>query len=85
MALTDEDVQKIVLALKAESHSLDCRFKDISPEDLRSSVDFYKNLNRILTESSSAFRNTLIGILVVGLATLIWFGFIVKLTLNGGK
>jgi len=84
MALSDADVKKIVDALKADSHALECRFKDVSPEDLRASVEFYKHANRILTESSSTVRNTILGALVLAMVALIWAGFLGKLKIVGG-
>lgn len=85
MALTDEDVNKIVLAIKSSNHSiLDCRFKDVSSEDMEEAVKFYKHVNKILEESSSTFRKTLVGMIVVGLLTIAWLGLIGKLKVSLG-
>ncbi len=83
MPLSDEDIEKIVVAIQTNGHITDCRFKHISAEDIKASVDFYKHANKVLTESSSTIRNTFLVAIIVALTGLIWLGFLGKVKVGG--
>lgn len=74
--LTEEDIQNIVSALK--QHNVECRFERIDPNDLRESVEFYKNVNEALSNSKKTALNTLVKLGVTGICTLLLLGLLVK-------
>ena len=76
--LSDSDINAIAEAvLNHESHP--CRFSAISPEDLAESVKFYKNFNKVLTETNSVMRKTIIVLLMTFLAGIISSGIAVAI------
>lgn len=74
--LTDRDVELIVCALDQKKYH-ECRFSSIEEEDLRAAVDFYKNFNKVMSESGSTLRKTVIAIGVTGtISALVVGGFV---------
>jgi hypothetical protein len=81
--LTDDDIKKLVDALKTEGHV--CRFSDIDPSDLRHSVEFFKNVNEAMNDTRNIIRKTLIVLFIGGLVSLVSFGVWEKIKhLKGG-
>lgn len=72
MPLTDDDVTKLVTALRPEIHV--CRFGDIDPDDMRHSVEFFKNVNAAMTDTKSIIRKTLIVLFIGGIVSLVGLG-----------
>lgn len=75
---TDADIEAIVAAINASKH-LDCRFEDISHDDLQEAVKFYRNVNAALSETRSTVRNTIISLVITGIFAIICIGAAVKL------
>lgn len=73
--LTDGDVQAIVKEIN--NHS--CRFSSIEPDDIREAVVFYKNVNRVLCETKSTARKTIVVMIITGAIGIFVAGAIVKL------
>jgi hypothetical protein len=83
-SLTDADISEIVKQVNASKH-LDCRFDNIASEDLEEAVTFYKNFNKLMTESGNTIWKTLLVFGVGGVCSLILLGIFskIKSSLNG--
>ncbi len=70
--MTDNDIERIVAAVRANGH--ECVFTPSEREQLRHSNEFYQRCNKILADSGSTIRNTVIRFMVVGTMVLITWG-----------
>jgi hypothetical protein len=75
--LSDEDIAAIVAALKKEDH--ECRFSNITKEDLDEAVKFYKNFNKVIGDTNRTILKTITVIGITGLASLLVLGAISKI------
>ena len=78
--MTDDDIERIVKAVKADQH--ECVFSAAEREQLRHSMEFYERCNKILADSGSTARNSVIRFLVLGLMVLITWGFAVVIKMK---
>ncbi len=76
--LTDEDIEALVKRLSIESAHA-CRFESIDKEDLRHSVEFYKNANKALSEAGSTARKTAVAAVVAGMLGIGLLGIVAKI------
>ena len=76
--LTNGDIEEIVLQLNQARH-LDCRFENISTDDLEEAIQFYKNFNKFMSESSSTIWKAILVIGVGGVLGLIVLGIYAKI------
>lgn len=72
--LSDEDIKALAVAIH-EQAGHNCRFSNIKQEDLDEAVKFYKNWNRVMCESKTSVRKTLINIVICGGSGLLVLGF----------
>jgi len=79
---SDADIEKLVETIN-EQHSM-CRFGEISLEDMRESVKFYKNFNRLVDDSGNLVWKTILVTGIGGGLTLIWLGILAKIRQAGG-
>lgn len=79
--LTDADIKELVSQINASRH-LDCRFGTISNDDLEEAVEFYKNFNKLMTESGNTIWKTVLVLGVGGLCSLILLGIYSKIKEN---
>lgn len=70
--MTDNDIKRIVEAVKADRH--ECVFTAGEREQLKHSMEFYERCNKILADSGSTIRNTVIRFMVVGTMVLVTWG-----------
>ena len=63
--LTENDIDEIVRRVNLSRH-LDCRFDNIEEEDLQEAVKFYKNFNKLISDSGTTIWRAF---LVLGLTT----------------
>jgi len=80
--LTEEDLANIVNALN-ENRKHECRFVGIEDEDLRAAIDFYKNINAILTDSKATIRRTLLVIILTAICGFTAAGVILRIRGEG--
>jgi len=77
--LSDDDIRAIAGEIVAATAAHPCRFLEMNPDDLREAISFYKNVNKIMTESKGVFRNTIIVLVItagfglMGKGVLAWF------------
>ena len=76
--LTNEDIEEIVRQVNNSRH-LDCRFDNISADDLEEAIQFYKNFNKFMSESSSTIWKAILVIGVGGVLGLIVLGIYAKI------
>jgi len=76
--LTEEDLVNIVNALN-ESRRHECRFVGIEDGDLKAAIDFYKNINAILTDSKATIRRTLLVLILTTICGFTAAGVILKI------
>ena len=79
---SDADIEKLVETIN-EQHSM-CRFGEIGLEDMRESIKFYKNFNRLVDDSGNLVWKTILVTGIGGGLTLIWLGIISKIRQAGG-
>lgn len=72
LIMTDDDIKRIVEAVKQDQHQ--CVFTAGEREQLKHSMEFYERCNKILSDSGSTIRNTLIRTFVVGTMVLVTWG-----------
>ena len=76
--LSDEDINAIVEAFqKGQPHH--CRFANLDPDDIESSIRFHKHVDQLLAEGGSTVRKTIVSIGVTGVLSLIAFGVYSKI------
>lgn len=81
---TDADLDRFIEKIE-ERNAHQCRFASIPEEDLRASVDFYKNLNQAYRETNSVARKTIVTIVITSAFALLGWGFVSKIkTALGG-
>lgn len=80
--LTDADIAALVEAFAGEGHP--CRFNNIDPDDLSHSVEFYKNWNKVLTDSRNVAGKTLVVVMVTGLISLLGWGVLAIVKIKSG-
>jgi type IV secretory pathway component VirB8 len=76
--LTQEDIEAIGAEIARQYHA-QCRFTEISSDDLLSAVRFYKNFNEAMENSKKTVWNTILVLGVGGVISLIILGIFVKL------
>ena len=74
--LGPEDIKAIVHAIS--EHQLNCKFEEISPEDLKEAILFYKNFNSVMQDSKRTIWKTFLALAVAGICGLIVAGAVVK-------
>lgn len=78
-SISDADIERIVERLiEKRQHADDCRFDDVSVDDLREAVLFAKNFNHAMSSSKKLVWNTILVLGVGGVFTLICIGFVMK-------
>lgn len=76
--LSDADVEAIAIAISRQpAHA--CRFAEIEARDLNASILFYKHFVKIIEESGSTFRKTLLVLIITGAVSLSGWGVVAKL------
>lgn len=76
--LGDADIAALVEAFQVTTHE-NCRFEQINAEDLEAAVTFYKNFNKLMSESGSILWKTFLMAGVGGLLAILWLGFVSKI------
>ena len=76
--LTNEDIEEIVRQVNQSKH-LDCRFTNISTDDLEEAVEFYRNFNKLMAESGSTIWKTVLVLGVGGVCSLLLLGIYSKI------
>jgi hypothetical protein len=79
--LTEADIDALVKKINEVKH-LDCRFDRIASTDLEEAVEFYKNFNKLMTESGNTIWKTVLVLGVGGVASLILLGVYSKIRQN---
>lgn len=80
--LTDADIDEIVDRLhKRQTHV--CRFGNIPPEDMVQVVKFNKNFEKMINKTGSIIWATVIVAIVGGAISMLFIGFVSKITGKG--
>jgi len=74
----DGTEEALVEAFKINTHE-NCRFDQIKVEDLEEAVNFYKNFNKLMSESGSILWKTFLMTGAGGLLVILWLGFVSKI------
>jgi type IV secretory pathway component VirB8 len=84
--LTQEDIEAIGTEIARQYH-MQCRFDQISNDDLKAAVTFYKNINEAMENSKKTIWNTILVLGVGGVLSLILLGIFVKMKnfVNGSQ
>lgn len=80
--LSDEEIDAIASAIVEKSHG-NCKFINITPDDVSEAVKFYKNFNSVVENSKKTVLNTIIIVIITGLIGLTTYGAVVKINKGG--
>jgi len=70
--MTDEDIKRIFESFKEERNEY--VLNSAERKELKQSMEFYKRCNKILSDSGSTIRNSIIRFMVVGTMVLVTWG-----------